>query len=222
MPRSSTSSTKARKTLRGECRAGRAGRGSGGQTFHSREQQRRTGRWVAPLAPGAHCTSEGSLCSFIGSGEADGQGAGSPGEQLPAGTGQHRALGLHHARHGRHHTGRQQLLHPSPHETRLVLGKEAADQRDLSRSGRGKGEPFSRHMLMGMTTKGKRTSLAVWWLRSHLPMQGTQVQSLVWEDPTCCRKLSPCAATTEPELWSRCSAIREATAARSLHTATRE
>jgi len=74
VPRSSTSSTKARKTLRGECRAGRAGRGSGGQTFHSREQQRRTARWVAPLAPGAHCTSEGSLCSFISSGEADGRG----------------------------------------------------------------------------------------------------------------------------------------------------
>ena len=23
------------------------------------------------------------------------------------------------------------------------------------------------------------------WLRIHLPMQGTQVPSLVWEDPTC-------------------------------------
>ena len=29
-------------------------------------------------------------------------------------------------------------------------------------------------------------SLVVWWLRSWLAMQGTQFQSLVWEDPTCC------------------------------------
>ena len=32
---------------------------------------------------------------------------------------------------------------------------------------------------------GQRTSLVVQWLRICLPMQGTQVQSLVWEDPTC-------------------------------------
>ena len=29
------------------------------------------------------------------------------------------------------------------------------------------------------------TSLVIQWLRIHLPMQGTQVQSLVWEDPKC-------------------------------------
>ena len=29
------------------------------------------------------------------------------------------------------------------------------------------------------------TSLVVKWLRIRLPMQGTWVQSLVWEDPTC-------------------------------------
>ena len=28
------------------------------------------------------------------------------------------------------------------------------------------------------------TSLVVRWLRIHLPMQGTPVQPLVWEDPT--------------------------------------
>ena len=33
--------------------------------------------------------------------------------------------------------------------------------------------------------KSTRTSLVVQWLRIHLPMQGTQVSSLVWEDPTC-------------------------------------
>ena len=30
-----------------------------------------------------------------------------------------------------------------------------------------------------------RTSLVARWLRTHLPMQGTWVQSLVREDPTC-------------------------------------
>ena len=28
-------------------------------------------------------------------------------------------------------------------------------------------------------------SLVVQWLRIHLPMQGTRVRALVWEDPTC-------------------------------------
>ena len=39
------------------------------------------------------------------------------------------------------------------------------------------------------------TSLVAQWLRIHLPMQGTQVQCLVQEDPTCL-----CATTTEPGL----------------------
>ena len=30
-----------------------------------------------------------------------------------------------------------------------------------------------------------KTFLVVQWIRIHLPMQGTQTQSLVWEDPTC-------------------------------------
>ena len=30
-----------------------------------------------------------------------------------------------------------------------------------------------------------RTSLVAQWLRIRLPMQGTQVQALVREDPTC-------------------------------------
>ena len=44
-----------------------------------------------------------------------------------------------------------------------------------------------------------RDSLAVQWLRIHLVMQGTPVQSLVWEDPTC-------HMATEPvghNLWAR-------------------
>ena len=30
-----------------------------------------------------------------------------------------------------------------------------------------------------------RTSLVAQWLRIRLPMQGTWVRALVWEDPTC-------------------------------------
>ena len=37
----------------------------------------------------------------------------------------------------------------------------------------------------------RRTSLMVQWLRFHLPAQGTQVQSLVQEDPTCCGATRP-------------------------------
>ena len=33
--------------------------------------------------------------------------------------------------------------------------------------------------------KKNRTSLMVQWLKNRLSMQGTQVQSLVWEDSTC-------------------------------------
>ena len=31
----------------------------------------------------------------------------------------------------------------------------------------------------------QRASLVVQWLRVCLPMQGTRVRALVWEDPTC-------------------------------------
>ena len=36
-----------------------------------------------------------------------------------------------------------------------------------------------------------RASLVAQWLRIHLPMQGTWVQSLVREDPTCHRATKP-------------------------------
>ena len=35
------------------------------------------------------------------------------------------------------------------------------------------------------------TSLVAWWLRIHRPMQGTQVQALVQEDPTRHRATKP-------------------------------
>ena len=45
-----------------------------------------------------------------------------------------------------------------------------------------------------------RASLVVQWLRICLPMQGTWVRALVWEDPTCRGATRPCTTTTEPEL----------------------
>ena len=36
-----------------------------------------------------------------------------------------------------------------------------------------------------------RASLVVQWLRVCLPMQGTRVRALVWEDPTCCGATKP-------------------------------
>ena len=35
------------------------------------------------------------------------------------------------------------------------------------------------------------------WLRIHMPMKGTWVLSLVWEDSTCLGQLNPCGAVTE-------------------------
>ena len=37
----------------------------------------------------------------------------------------------------------------------------------------------------------QRDSLVVQWLRIRLPMQGTRVQALVQEDPTCCGATKP-------------------------------
>ena len=86
---------------------------------------------------------------------------------------------------------------------------------------------------------GEGASLAVQWLRIHLPMQGTWVQALVQEDPTCRRATKPMhhnywACTLEPtshNYWAHapqllkpacpCSATREATTMRSPHTATK-
>ena len=53
---------------------------------------------------------------------------------------------------------------------------------------------------LGGKKKDTWTSLVVQWLRIHLPMKGTQVQSLVQEDTTCYRELSRCTTSTEPVL----------------------
>ena len=42
---------------------------------------------------------------------------------------------------------------------------------------------FCRHIFMYSGISG--ASLVVHWLRIRLPVQGTWVRALVWEDPTC-------------------------------------
>ena len=50
-----------------------------------------------------------------------------------------------------------------------------------------------------------KTSLVILWLRIHLPMQGTRVQSLSWEDLTYHGASKPVYV---PQLLSQCSRAR--------------
>ena len=46
--------------------------------------------------------------------------------------------------------------------------------------------PYYRNAVIEVPAKSQdRASLVVQWLRIRLPMQGTRVRALVWEDPTC-------------------------------------
>ena len=65
-----------------------------------------------------------------------------------------------------------------------------------------------------------RASLVAQWLRICLPMQGTRVRALVWEDPY----MPQSGWAREPQLlslrvWSLCSATREAAMVRGPRTA---
>ena len=64
---------------------------------------------------------------------------------------------------------------------------------------------FSMQYLEERITSGQKqwnhgTSLVVQWLRIHLIMQETQVQSLIWEDPTSCEAAKPVS-----QLESQCT-----------------
>ena len=100
-------------------------------------------------------------------------------------------------------------------------------------------EPVNRRSLSSFTFMKKlfRDSLVTHWRRIPLPMQETQVRSLIWEDPTRLGAVepahhnywacapdpgSPQATTTEARAWSPCFATSEATAMRSSCTTTRE
>ena len=47
------------------------------------------------------------------------------------------------------------------------------------------------HKAIVIKTVWDWTSLVVQWLRIHLPRQETRIQSLVWEDSTCCGANKP-------------------------------
>ena len=58
-----------------------------------------------------------------------------------------------------------------------------------------------------------RASLVAQWLRIRLPMQGTRVRALVWEDPTCRGATKPVRhsyGARVPQLWSPCATTTEA------------
>ena len=66
--------------------------------------------------------------------------------------------------------------------------------------------------LLRIKSNWPGTSLVAQWLRICLPMQGTQVWSLVWEDPTCWapQLLSLCSRAhipkqKKPPQWEACS-----------------
>ena len=50
---------------------------------------------------------------------------------------------------------------------------------------------FSLYILFPFQKRLTGTSLVTQWLRICLPVQGTRVQSLVQEDPSCCGATKP-------------------------------
>ena len=66
-----------------------------------------------------------------------------------------------------------------------------------------------------------QTSMVAQWRRTHLPMQETRVQSAVQKDSTCLRatNLKPLGHNTGLAWESLCTATRQVTTKRSLHTA---
>ena len=85
-------------------------------------------------------------------------------------------------------------LFPSAHQS-----AEWAWKRHSLTGGNNAGEiTITKHMsvcrvsLMKLIKKSySRASLVAQWLRICLPMQGTRVRALVWEDPTCRRATRP-------------------------------
>lgn len=75
------------------------------------------------------------------------------------------------------------------------------------------------HTLWGPKIQGG-TSLVAQWMRICLPIQGTRVCSLVWEDPTCLGTTKPVVHNYWAWVPRACALQREATAI-SPHTATR-
>ena len=71
-------------------------------------------------------------------------------------------------------------------------------------------QPLHVDLQRGKQNFMKGASLVVQWLRIHLPMQGTWVQALAREDPTCCGATEPvshsyCACALQPTSHNYCS-----------------
>ena len=71
----------------------------------------------------------------------------------------------------------------------------------------------------GIETREIGISLVVQWIRICLPTQGMCVDPWSGKIPHATEKLNLWVTSTEPELWSPFSAIREAVAMRSRHNA---
>ena len=71
------------------------------------------------------------------------------------------------------------------------------------------GFPEASHQGQKGDKMGKGTSLVVQRLRIHRPMQGTQVRSLIWEDPKC-QGAKPLHTVIEPVLQSQRAETTEA------------
>ena len=76
----------------------------------------------------------------------------------------------------------------------------------------------------GQETLGGGNSLVTQWLGIHLPGQGTQVRSLIWEPRSHMLQGSRSVSHSywAHILWSLCPAAAEAAAVRRRHAATRE
>ena len=49
----------------------------------------------------------------------------------------------------------------------------------------------AKDVTLNVKNEYTRASLVAQWLRICLPMQGTRIRALVWEDPTCRRTAGP-------------------------------
>ena len=72
-------------------------------------------------------------------------------------------------------------------------GRSGLDEEGLDSGSVLKMEPTGLTSSLNEGSKRERrgTSLVVQWLRIRQPIQGTQMQSLVWEDSTCHRAAKP-------------------------------
>ncbi|KAJ8793328.1 hypothetical protein J1605_000323 [Eschrichtius robustus] len=76
------------------------------------------------------------------------------------------------------------------------------------------------HYVSVLLFKHGGASLVAQWLRICLPMQGTRVRALVWEDPTCRGATRPVSHNLlSLRVWSLCSATEEAAIVRGPRTA---